>query len=610
MRLALVTPWFGGELIGGAERLAWDLSHALVRARVDVDVLATTCRSFHDDWSANYHRPGASNLDGMTLRRFRVDSRDRVAFSRANSALLSLRRDELRRDLAPLPREKTDAFLREGIRSSALLQHLQAHGNDYDALVFLPYLYGTTIEGVPLVADRAFLLPCVHDEAYAYLDGVRDVFRKARGLLFNSDGELSVAASLYGPWVYARGTVIGHSVDVAVPPAEPKAIRGFVPQRSRYLLFLGRGDRTKNIDLALDAFARFRALRRTTSLQLLIAGPHTRAVRGGDGVIDLGAVTEEDKAALLAHARALVQPSTNESFSRTVYEAWHLRRPVVVHTDCAATAELVNACGGGWIARTADEWASVFTTIDESSDAEIDSLGVRGRAVALQAGSWDDVAARTLEAIRTRLAQRPGPAVPLEQWAGPRPAEPRYDDGALNIVSLAPLDATEAEGLLEIAGYVRKKAPAVRLFIFEESCTPEARETLVRLSASLRIPDSLVFLGDDVAVRFAALRDAQVACAFGAPLQRRDHAREAMWFDLPVVAYEDPATTAIVSPTGVLCDRSVPKRAAMLLFVIATDARLRSKIASAVREFRGAMLSADAQLGPASSQRASSRLER
>src|SRR5581483_12484456 len=98
-----------------------------------------TCRSFHDDWSANYHRQGTTRDGNVTLRRFRVDARDRVAFSRANSALLALRRDQLRRDREPLPREKTDAFVRENIRSSALLRHLQAHGRDYDAVLFLPY---------------------------------------------------------------------------------------------------------------------------------------------------------------------------------------------------------------------------------------------------------------------------------------------------------------------------------------------------------------------------------------------------------------------------------------------------------------------------------------
>ncbi len=131
VRLAIVTPWFGADLIGGAERLALDLSRALLREGVDVEVLTTCCRSFHDDWSANYYRPGTQKVDGVKVARFRVDPRDRVAFSRANSALLALRRDQFRRDLAPLPPAATDAFISQGIRSSALMRELRERAHEY-----------------------------------------------------------------------------------------------------------------------------------------------------------------------------------------------------------------------------------------------------------------------------------------------------------------------------------------------------------------------------------------------------------------------------------------------------------------------------------------------
>jgi glycosyltransferase involved in cell wall biosynthesis len=591
VRVAIVTPWYGADLIGGAERLAWDLSQALARSGAEVDVLTTCCRSFHDDWSANYHRPGVSDAGGVTVRRFRVDQRDRVAFSRANSALLALRYDQLRRDLAPLPAATTDAFVTQGIRSPALLRELREHGREYDAILFLPYLYTTTVEGLPLVAERAFLIPCLHDEAYAYLDPIRNVFRQARGLLFNSDGELDVAASLYGPWVHARSTVIGHAVDVATAKSDAPPIKGFIPQRSRYLLFLGRGDKTKNIDLALEAFARFREARQTTSLQLIVAGPHARPVAGADGVIDVGAVTEDGKAALLAHARAVVQPSTNESFSRTVYEAWQLRRPVVVHADCVATAAVVEASGGGWTARTVEEWARVFAMIDESSDTAIDGVGMRGRAVALRAGSWDDVAARTLEAIRTRLAEPKDVMdriVSLEQRSVPRAPQPRFDDVSVNVLSLAPL-RTETDGarLGEIFGLLHRKVDRVRLLLFGEACDAVARESLERITTELGIGSDVVILDEDIDAHYAAFRDAQVACAFGSRLETDDQISIAKAFDIPVVAYADAIAERSVAQAGIICDRDALEEAGVLLFLVATDRILRSKIVAELRRTRG-----------------------
>ena len=590
MRVAIVTPWYGADLIGGAERLAWDLSHAFSRTGVDVDVLTTCCRSFHDDWSANYHRPGVTKTGAATVRRFRVDPRDRVAFSRANSALLALRPDELRRDLAPLPPAATDAFVTQGIRSSALMHELRERGREYDAILFLPYLYGTTVEGLPLVADRAFLIPCLHDEAYAYLDRIREVFRHARGLLFNSEGELNVAASLYGPWIRGRSTVIGHAVDVTAPAAEV-TVKGFVPQRSRYLLFLGRGDRTKNIDLALEAFERFRAERRTTSLQLIVAGPHARPVGGADGVVDLGAVTEEGKAALLSHTRALIQPSTNESFSRTVYEAWHLRRPVVVHADCVATAEVVEAGGGGWTARTVDDWSRVFAMIDESSDGVIDGVGMRGRAVALRSGSWGDVARRALEAINESLAKpKSGPInriVSLEQRSVPRAPQPRFDDVSVNVLSLGPL-RTETDGarLGEAFGLLNRMVDRSRLLLFGESCEAIARETLERVTAELGLGSDVLILGEDIDEHYAAFRDAQVACVLGSRLENDEQISIATAFDIPLVAYADAIAERPAAQAGITCDREDLEEAAILLYLVATDRSLRSKIVAEMRRTR------------------------
>jgi len=686
MRIALVTPWFGPELIGGAERLAWDLSRALARANVAVEVLTTCCRSFHDDWAANYHRPGMRTIDGIAVRRFRVDARDRVAFSRANSALLSLRQDQLRRDRRPLPPEQTDAFLTDGIRSRALVQHLRTHGDAYDAFVFLPYLYGTTIDGLPVVADRAFLLPCLHDEAYAYLDAMRALFRQARGLLFNSDGELDVAAALYGPWVHARAYVVGHAVDILEPPKEPITIKGFAPHRSRYLLFLGRGDRTKNLELAVEAFVRFRGKRRATALQFVVAGPHARHLRQGEGIVDLGAVTEEAKAALLAGARALVQPSTNESFSRTVYEAWHLRRPVVVHGDCAATARIVAESGGGWIARTVDEWAEVFAMIDESSDAFVDGVGLRGRAAALENGTWETVVARILEAIDERLGriERPrieqivplgfpevtryahaldaalraygchsaiaiegGPAlgggaktirhvvdaapaapadayvlhspdgnaprdvpiflphlgngqvpdhvaarsrflprpVDLECWASIDPAGlPSHEGNTL--LSLAPLDSAEAERLIEIFALVRKRIPDARLLIPEETCPEMIRSALTPVSSTLGLEESIVFIGTSPEARYAALRGARIACCLGLPPRDPYVLAEAMWFDLPIIAYDDPIARETLESSCILCRRGSPEEVAGLLSILARDHELQSQIFAEMRRAR------------------------
>lgn len=411
MRIAIVTPWYGRELIGGAERLAWELAHALARTNTSVEVLTTCCRSFLDDWAANYHRSGVTQDNtGVILRRFPVDTRDRVAFNRANTVLTTMPRISLRGDHNVLDPIQTRAFVGENINSKALLSHLRDHGTTYNAIIFVPYLYGPTLAGVPLVADRAFLIPCVHDEAYAYLEPVRATFDAVRGVLFNSVGEEETATAIYGPGLLAKSRVIGHAVEPVPPPPTPIAVGSFAPHRSRYVLYLGRQDASKNIDFLIEAFRTFRERRVATSLQLVLAGPRS-ATRSGDGILDLGAVSESAKAALLTYARALAQPSIHESFSRAIYEAWYARRPVLVHGECRATARAVEDADGGWIGTSIEDWVRMFAAVDESSDDAVDALGEHGWAAALDNGAWDAVARRTLDVIATRLAPASGPRI-------------------------------------------------------------------------------------------------------------------------------------------------------------------------------------------------------
>jgi glycosyltransferase involved in cell wall biosynthesis len=411
LRLAIVTPWYGRELIGGAERLAWELSHALVRAGANVDVLTTCCRSFLDDWASNYHRSGVSTDPvGVVLRRFPVDSRDRVAFNRANTVLTTMPRIGLRGDHNVLDSVQTRAFVAENINSKALLSHLRDQGSSYDAVIFVPYLYGPTLNGLQLVSERAFLIPCVHDEAYAYLEPVRAAFDSAAGILFNSVGEEETATAVYGPGILGKSRIIGHAVEPVPPPPASLTIGAFAPHRSRYVLYLGRQDASKNIDFLIEAFRLFRERRVATSLQLVLAGPRS-AAHTGDGILDLGAVNEAAKAALLTYARALAQPSLHESFSRAIYEAWYARRPVLVHGECRATARAVEDAGGGWIGTTLEDWVRMFAEVDESADDAVDALGARGWAAALDNGAWDVVARRTLDAIEVRLAPPAGPRI-------------------------------------------------------------------------------------------------------------------------------------------------------------------------------------------------------
>jgi glycosyltransferase involved in cell wall biosynthesis len=267
----------------------------------------------------------------------------------------------------------------------------------YHAFLFIPYLYGPILNGLPLVADRAYLQPCLHNEVYAYLKEVEYLFHKAKGILFNSEGEAFLAQELYGPTIIPKSVVVGEGVE-SLPElnsGKKKKIGPLDVINSRYVLYLGRRDPTKNVDLLVKAYHNFRRHRHKADLGLVLSGPGNKTYAGEcDGLIDLEFVSEKEKCALLKNCEALFQPSRNESYSRVIMEAWLFCKPVVVHKGCLATSIPVKRTQGGWIADTLDEWENMFHQVFQKSSDELADMGEKGYDYARKHADWDQVIRR------------------------------------------------------------------------------------------------------------------------------------------------------------------------------------------------------------------------
>lgn len=407
--VAIVIPWFGRGLKGGAEQLAWQIATRLAAQGHSIEVLTTCCQAFTEDWATNHLKPGLSHEQGVIIRRLPVDSRDSKAFDEVNARMLDLLPSELKPGINPITQDDSATFARENITSTEMLRYLEAHKEDYCVFIFLPYLYGPTLYGLPLVSDKAFLQPCLHNEVYAYLPEIEYVFRKAKGLLFNSEGEAVLAAKLYGPGIMRKSVLVGAGVEVDFYTKNrvQKTIFSQI-SNNRFILYLGRRDPTKNTDLLIRAYGRFKNRDRDSNLQLVLAGPGNKSYHGSiDGVVDLGLVPEEQKNALLSNCLALFQPSRNESYSRVVMEAWLYGRPVVTHKECIATATAVEQAQGGWLAEAEDEWADAFSAIERMSEEILSEYGEKGRAYAEEHAVWDRVIDRYEEVLGLKQVVSP-----------------------------------------------------------------------------------------------------------------------------------------------------------------------------------------------------------
>ncbi|MFH2067797.1 MAG: glycosyltransferase family 4 protein [Pseudomonadota bacterium] len=391
--LAIVTPWFGRELKGGAEQQAFQVAVRLAARGRKIEVLTTCCRSFSDDWQKNDYKQGEEWIDGILVRRFSVDKRDVESFDRVNRMLLNLKKDDLFPGVCPVSKADSAVFARENINSASLLRYLEREQECYEAFVFLPYLYGIIINGLPVVHQKAYLQPCLHDESYAYLYEVQKLFSIAKGILFNSAGEMALSQSLYGPGLCRRGFVIGEGVEVDFGGRRSIfKIGGLDLGFSKFILCIGRRDRTKNTDLLVQAFGEFRAGHPDSHLMLVLAGPGPDDYHDpSKGIFDLKLVSDDEKQALLSSCIALFQPSKNESYSRVMMEAWFCNKPVVANRECLATATAVRQSGGGLLAGSKSEWVERFSQFETLDQETISALGRNGLHYAKENASWDKV---------------------------------------------------------------------------------------------------------------------------------------------------------------------------------------------------------------------------
>ena len=395
----MVTPGYGRHLTGGAERQARQLAEGFAQQGDVVDVLTTTARSPADDWATNHFAAGASVDAGVTVRRFKLDRRDQEAFDRANAFFLS--QPPGWRRAPALPPEHVEAFVDNNINSRELLQFLAAYGRDYDAVIFLPYLYGPVLRGIPLVRERAWLQPCLHHESYAHLPQVAAIFHAARGLLFNSDGECELALRLFGPGLRDKSFVVGEWIETpAAASGLPTRVGAFSPAQERYVLYLGRRDETKNVGLLIEAFRLYRRHDYASTLKLVLAGSGSTNYHDPvHGVYDLGQVSDVQRDTLLSQTLALFQPSYNESFSRVLMEAWAMGRPVAVNAQCISTSLAVGRSRGGWTATSKGEWAELMGFVDRADASLLAEMGERGRVYYLMHATQDGVLARYDDAL-------------------------------------------------------------------------------------------------------------------------------------------------------------------------------------------------------------------
>ena len=336
LRVSFVVPRYGLEIIGGAENATRMLAEALVAQNsAQVEILTTTAMAI-DTWENAYP---ASNevLNGVTVKRFAVTSGRTPNFSQATKRTLASPRSQS-------VGEATEFIRLQGPVSDGLTNAVELC--ESDALVFYPYLYHPTVEGILRGRLPTIMHPAAHQEPVLNLPIFESVFQKVSAVVYHTEAERDLIESHFQ---------VAHkpSLDLGMGFRQFNGIPGDIVtrlglSRDRYLLCLGRVDAPKGTTLLVNMFNEFKN-RNESDLKLVLAGPVSILPNVVDDVLVLGPISEADKAALLSGAIALISPSAFESFSIVLIEAWSYRKPVLVNAACLPTVEQARNSGGGLI---------------------------------------------------------------------------------------------------------------------------------------------------------------------------------------------------------------------------------------------------------------------
>jgi glycosyltransferase involved in cell wall biosynthesis len=387
VKLAFVVQRYGTDIAGGSELHCRELARHL-SARHEITVLSSCARDYVT-WENEY--PSGVSTDGaIRVIRFPVTRPRRIQ----TFAPLS---DEVFEGDAP--RERQQEWFREnGPQVPDLLDHLREHRHQYDAVLFWTFRYYPSFFGLPLVRDRAVLLPTAEDDPAIHLAITEEFFNLPAAYLFLTPEEKALVSARAGRPL-DRSAVIGTGLEPAGPVPSRDALRSH-DIADDYILYLGRVDRNKGCDTLLEYFQEYASAPTTTTL--VLAGPVKMQIPQHPRIRALGYVSDEVRTALLAHARLMVVPSPYESLSIALLEAWNHAVPALVNARCQVLKEQVRRANGGLHYRSFNEFSEALEYL-RAHPEQRRALGAQGLQFVEREYRWSTVLPR-VEGLLTTIA--------------------------------------------------------------------------------------------------------------------------------------------------------------------------------------------------------------
>ncbi len=273
--------------------------------------------------------------------------------------------------------------------------------------MFWAFRYYHAWFGIPLVADRAVLVPTAEDDDLIRTATVLGpFFARPRSYLFVTPEERELVAARCerppalvgsdrrGPRSARRRRRLQSLCEIDVHPP--------------FLLYLGRVEKNKGCDTLIAHYQAYQEVEIAAGrepIPLVMAGPVKMAIPEVPRLRVLGFVSDEVRDALLREALALVMPSPFESLSIVVLEAWNVGTPVLVNGRCRPLLGQTRRADGGLIYERRDDFVEALRFL-VNNPAAARQFGAQGQQYVDREYRWPVVMSKSKRSSRGKAAGR------------------------------------------------------------------------------------------------------------------------------------------------------------------------------------------------------------
>ncbi len=368
-RIAFVNQRYGEDVLGGSETYTRETAEALAkRDDLEVEVLTSKARDFKT-W-ANYYENDVEEINGVTVRRYKTDKNRNRLVQRS----LMILKNVFCISSIGLEEKRLKA---RGPYTPDLIEYIKEHKDEYDAFIFVTYMYYPTYFGAREVYDKAFFVPTAHNEEPIYMEIYKELFNNVKGIIYLTEEEKKFVNKQFKN---SKVSSIVNGMGIRIPKADEEeeetpldAIKNDEKFPDKYIIFCGRIEENKGCRMLTDYVIKYNS-ENEERIGLVLTGRSSMTIPENENIKYLGFVSDEDKFRAMKGSFAICVPSAYESFSITLLEGMGCGKPALVNAKSEVLKGHIERSGAGEAFETYEEFEKgVRKLLDEDVNRELGS---------------------------------------------------------------------------------------------------------------------------------------------------------------------------------------------------------------------------------------------